>query len=340
MYGLCIMEGNIMKVSVIVPVYNTEKYVGSCIESILNQTFDDFELILIDDGSTDGSLNILRSYEQIDSRIIVIHQDNAGPGLTRNKGIDLAKGEYIVFVDSDDLIEKDYLKRLSKQDADVVFIDIIQVDENNRILNKEYMSHYTMLSKNDFLRYQMTGSILWGGVRKAVRASILREYDIRYSDNLVGEEAIYSFLVLYYAKSYSFLDGPIYKYLNRSDSQSSLILDDPLGPVSERFKDELIRRGLLEEFTDTMNAFIAVAAVSSVNRMAIKYPYKTFRRLASERIDHCLDQLGDEAVIDIQHMPDKAKIVYNFVKKKALFPIYFLGNLNKLYKSVRKGMRR
>ena len=153
-----------MTISAIVPVYNTEKLVGRCIDSVIAQTYPNWELILVDDGSTDGSLGVLREYETKDSRIKAIHQDNAGPGLARNKGIENATGDYIVFVDSDDVIKPDYFEKLSYETADVVFIDINQVDEDFNVQRKEHMSDYQSLSKDDLLRSQLTGKFPWGGV--------------------------------------------------------------------------------------------------------------------------------------------------------------------------------
>lgn len=105
-------------VSIIVPVYNTAKYLPKCIESILNQTYSDLELILVDDGSTDDSIKICQKYAVMDKRIIVLHKDNGGQGSARNKGLDQARGEYLAFVDSDDAIEPNLLEVLMKNLAD------------------------------------------------------------------------------------------------------------------------------------------------------------------------------------------------------------------------------
>ena len=98
-----------MKVSAIVPVYNVEKYIYRCVDSILNQTFSDFELILVDDGSPDNCPQICDEYAKKDSRIKVIHKENGGLSSARNAGLDIASGEWISFIDSDDWIHKDYL---------------------------------------------------------------------------------------------------------------------------------------------------------------------------------------------------------------------------------------
>ena len=92
------------KISVIIPVYNVEKYLRECLDSLLNQTFKDIEIICVNDGSTDGSLNILNEYASKDSRFIIINQNNQGLSAARNNGLNVAKGDYVAFLDSDDYI--------------------------------------------------------------------------------------------------------------------------------------------------------------------------------------------------------------------------------------------
>lgn len=111
------------KISVIVPIYKVEQYLPACVESVLAQTVSDFELILVDDGSPDGSGAICDAYAQRDSRIRVIHQENGGLSAARNAGMDIARGDYLTFVDSDDLVSADYLMALlnaaREQDAEI-----------------------------------------------------------------------------------------------------------------------------------------------------------------------------------------------------------------------------
>ena len=176
-----------VKISVIVPVYNSEEYLRRCIDSILKQSYELFELIAVDDGSSDNSWKILENYSKQDNRIRIIHQENAGPGKARNRGLDAASGEYVVFVDSDDFIENDYFLKLSKKTEDVIFIDVNQVDESFELICTEYMSDKREISKDEFIRSQMTGKINWGGVRKAVKRELLEKHNIRYSDHKIGE---------------------------------------------------------------------------------------------------------------------------------------------------------
>ena len=112
-----------MKISVIIPVYNVEKYLQKCLESIVNQTFCDWELIAVNDGSSDKNSDILRQYAEYDTRIKVINQQNSGVSAARNAGLDVAKGDFVCFIDSDDYVHPQMLELLlnaaEKENADV-----------------------------------------------------------------------------------------------------------------------------------------------------------------------------------------------------------------------------
>ena len=131
------------EVSIIVPVYNVEKYLERCLDSLINQTFKDIEIICIDDGSIDNSGKILDEYAAKDSRIKVIHQNNAGQAAARNNGMKIASGRYISFVDSDDWVDKDFIEKLYdaiiRNDADIAAASIIRKRQNS----EKYRVHYT-----------------------------------------------------------------------------------------------------------------------------------------------------------------------------------------------------
>ena len=128
------------KISIIVPVYNSEKYLPKCIESILNQTYENIEIILINDGSTDESINVCNRYAQYDKRIIVINKENGGVSSARNRGLDIASGDYIGFVDSDDFIDNKMYERLLatslEYDADIVECGYNRIDEDYKETKK------------------------------------------------------------------------------------------------------------------------------------------------------------------------------------------------------------
>lgn len=131
---------NIPKVSVIVPIYNVERYLSRCMDSLLNQTMQEIEIILVDDGSPDSCPSMCDEYAQNDNRIRVVHKRNAGLGLARNSGLEIAQGEYVAFIDSDDYIDETFLEKLytvaSQYDVQAAYCGINTVNSGNKIINR------------------------------------------------------------------------------------------------------------------------------------------------------------------------------------------------------------
>lgn len=170
--------------SVIVPVYNVKNRIERCIKSILYQSFKDFELILIDDGASDGSGDICDKYAKIDQRIVVIHQKNQGVSVARNKGIENATGKYIVFVDSDDFVAKDILARLDSSDLDLVsvgFSDYFDGKVIKTILDEN--ESWEITSDEGILRFlkKRGANFVWG---KRYKKSIIDKNGIRFHTNM------------------------------------------------------------------------------------------------------------------------------------------------------------
>lgn len=173
------------KVSVIVPVYNVASYLERCVESLLNQTYSDLEIFLVDDGSTDGSGLICDKYANTDKRIIVIHQENAGCSEARNKALELYTGEYLTFVDADDFVELTYIEKLhdtmKEQNADMVICDFDYVDEAGNLMmhSKQRLSEGKHKSEELFycnVSYAMEVfymTVMWN---KMCRRSVVRNF--------------------------------------------------------------------------------------------------------------------------------------------------------------------
>ena len=320
------------KISVIVPVYNAENYLNRCIESVLTQTYTDWQMVLVDDGSKDESLKVCQEYADLDNRIRVIHQENAGPGIARNTGIAAANGDYIVFIDSDDYIEKDYFQLLSEHDEDVVFINVRDVDEDGRVLKEDFMAKNKNLSIETILRRQMTGKIDWGGVRKALKINILRDNNVKYTKHKIGEEALYSFQVLWYAKSVAFIDKPLYNYVQRGDSQSHLKVDDPWGGVALAMKDKVQEMDLYPKFAKTINAFLLTASAVSANCLANNYPFSSYLTEVKRCRRHLEEVIDRKYPIDKNNMSGKARIVGWLLQHRFYLLILVLAK----FKAMRK----
>lgn len=146
-----------MEVSIIIPIYNSERFIGECLQSILHQSFQDFELILVDDGSTDSSYSICKSYKDSDSRIHLVSKKNEGVSSARNCGLRYAKGKYIVFIDSDDYIAPEYLQTLLSKvndTTDFVFSGMIDMSMGHikkRITQREYV--WRLDKEDDFIDF-------------------------------------------------------------------------------------------------------------------------------------------------------------------------------------------
>ena len=131
-----------INISVVIPIFNTAPYLKECLDSVLNQTFTDFEVICVNDGSNDSSLEILKKYQQKDNRIKIINQENKGAGAARNVGIDHSRGEYILFLDSDDYLDKDTLNDCYEiahsKSLDILLFKIINFDKRF-LINSKYV---------------------------------------------------------------------------------------------------------------------------------------------------------------------------------------------------------
>ncbi len=321
-----------MKISVIIPVYNAEKYISKCIDSVLAQSYEDWQMILVDDGSKDNSLEICQKYANIDNRIHVVHQVNAGAGAARNTGIAQASGEYVVFIDSDDYIEKEYFSLLSEHNEDIVFIDIQDVNEEDRVIRKDFMSANRNLSIDSILRRQMTGRINWGGVRKSVKLILLKEYNIKYTNHKIGEEALYSFEILYYAKSIGFIEYPLYNYVQRFDSLSHSKVDDPWGGAAITIKEKIIELGIYEKYANTVNAFLLSAAAASSKCIACNYSFSEYLNKIQECRNSVMKNLDLSYKLDKKNMNIKARLIGNLLLKRQYLAIWILAKIRSLMK--------
>ena len=310
--------------SIIIPVYNAASFLETCLNSIMRQSFTNWELLIIDDGSTDCSWEIISAFQKKDNRIKAFQQENKGPGSARNIGIDNAVGEYIIFIDSDDYIDSDYLNLLEecKRKCDVVFIDVLRVDEKGNAIELEKMSDYHAYDKDSLLRSVMTGKIPWGGVRKVVRRELIERHGIRYSNIRIGEEAVFSFNVLYWSKQYTFLSSkPVYMYVERNNSQSKLVDDDPWGETWRALRQELIDRELYTDYADTLNAFNVSSTVVSMDRICKYYNGKDRIKKLQKRNVLYRQRNDERYAIDYKNLDAKAKILIPFLRHSVLFPI-------------------
>lgn len=215
-----------MKLSVIVPVYNTEKYLEKCLGSILIQEEKDLEIILVDDGSKDSSSEICDKYELKYDFVKCIHINNSGPATAKNRGYELAQGEYISFIDSDDELKPEMYSLLLDNarcnDADVVCCSYLQIDEAGNKSHEESTGKDYVLNQEEGLKHLLEKNMIYSQCwTKIYKKSLLDRYNIRFIDGLKTEEDfIFNLEVFMKSNVVTVIDKPLYLYTHRISSLS------------------------------------------------------------------------------------------------------------------------
>lgn len=210
------------KITVVVPVYNVEKYLSKCLESILAQNFDNYEVVIVNDGSTDNSLEIAQKYEkQYPAIIRVISQKNKGLGGARNTGIRNAKGEYILFVDSDDTIKQGMLSNLyyniKKEDGDIIFFGMEYIDENGKVIDTrlQFDDDYSSFTLEEQPFIFSKDSYICD---KMYKLSLFIENNIFFPENAWYEDLWTEPKLILHTKKMVFTKKIFYEYLQREGS--------------------------------------------------------------------------------------------------------------------------
>lgn len=222
-----------IKFSVVIPIYNVEKYIGTLIESLQKQTLKDFEMILVDDGSPDKSGEICDSYAKQDTRIHVVHKKNEGVSAARNDGLLLARGKYVIFCDSDDWLPENALEAFfyegEKNGADVIIGDVYKnengKDEVINLFAHNFVTEDTVfidkIIQTDFYRTYCPlphsnglGHFYGGPWNKAVRLDFLKKNNIKFDVRVKGiyDDILYTAYILAYAQKVSYITTPVYYY--------------------------------------------------------------------------------------------------------------------------------
>lgn len=224
-------------ISVIIPIYNVEKYLKRCIDSVLNQTYKEIEVILIDDGSPDNCGKICDYYKEKDKRVIVIHKINGGLSDARNVGLNVATGKYITFIDSDDFVEKGYIEVLYKlikkyncQISQCSYVKGSQQKFRKRKSKKEYVYF-----RNDFFKDRKIKITVWA---KLYKKDLFQ--NLRFPVNKINEDEFITYKILDKVKKIAITDGKYYYYYQSPDSimrkQSNFIKEDIIEAFQERIE--------------------------------------------------------------------------------------------------------
>ena len=287
-------------ISIIIPVYNSEKYLKKCLDSVINQSYKDIEIILINDGSSDSSGKICDEYSINDNRIVVIHKKNEGVSEARNKGLDIANGEYIGFVDSDDWIHKDmYLNLVSAMrrfDADIAECRRIKVTsdytDGKSIDNINYLLLTNVEASEDLFTYNSRNLVsLWNKLYKKELFNGLEFKAFIHEDNFV------TYKLYYKANRIIYLDSTMYYYNNNLNSLTNA-------------KYNINRLAGMRAFIEAMNFYdekklsrlhdLALSALLNVIRrdyyLAHQHVEKNIKKQCKNTLYSCLKKYFWEAI--------------------------------------------
>ena len=261
------------KVSVIVPVYNVEQYLERCLDSIVNQTLEDIEIIIVNDGSTDGSLKICEKYQAEDKRIILLNQNNKGVGHARNKALDIVRGEYICFVDSDDWIDITMLEEIynffKKTQADVIQFNYTTYYENGKFqgyqnigkwlkkyLNKNIRNYETFNFQDVVIKsFKYLPKQIWD---RAYSTEFIKNNNIHFAPTKISEDNAFSLAAYLLAKKILYIDTSFYNYFMRTGSTVNKASNDNFDIFEAiKFLENYMRKiGIYEKYSHAFKNYV------------------------------------------------------------------------------------
>ena len=270
-------------ISIIVPVYNSSNFLRRCVSCIFNQTYKNWELILIDDGSTDGSAVICDEYTKEDERAKVIHQQNLGASFARKRGIDVAKGEYLTFLDSDDIVEEDYLERLynamKQYGTKIAACDQIKHQEGTDVIvdkSGEVMLLDNQAIHNRFFKYQF-----WGFGGEIYHRSVFD--DIYFPQYTINEDYVVMAQLFDRYKQMAYVPMGLYHYMTHGESLSHQKL-------SKRMFDEYYNKLWVRDFYKDINPLYLKQAEALLTETCIKL----IRTVKQEDVKGEYNEVGTE----------------------------------------------
>lgn len=270
-----------MKISIIIPAYNVEKYIEDMLKDVINQTFTDFEAIIINDGSTDGTQNIVDEYCKKDSRLKSIIKENGGVSSARNAGLDIAKGEYVVFWDPDDAIPKKSLEYLydciTKENADMA-IGMRVLDSGMEVIRAASLSQ--LISQQEISKMDDRHVWVFSACNRLFKRSIIEEYNIRFKNISLGEDSVFWLEYMGYCNKIAGCSKDVYIYKRR------LFLDnaDSLTQKKDRYYEGYFEQyiGYLEEMANKL--FLNTDESPEKHYYKEKFFQELYKRLMRENL--------------------------------------------------------
>lgn len=324
-------------VSIIIPAYNVERYIGQCISSVIHQTYNNIEVIVINDGSKDQTIDIINKYQKLDRRIIVVNQENRGLSATRNTGLHICKGDYIFFLDSDDWIELNCIETLvslsRKNNADIVFFDYFKNFEHKEVEHHVYKKdfNYNINQNNKTILWDMRTITAWGKLysRKSVEGILFDE------KMKIAEDVDFNFRVYKKIRAAFFTSNCLlhYRILEKSavhgyDINVKTKFEYPLNKIASYMKNGNIEdMKAYYSFVSIAYILICQNGVVRNNTISVSEKIKQIKAISKEK---WMQDLIDN--IQFVSIPMSRKVLIYLAKFKIYFTMIIAANIRRRLK--------
>lgn len=340
------------KVSIIVPIYNSEKFLKKCLDSLINQTYKNIEIVCVNDGSKDNSLEILKDYKSKDNRVVVIDKENEGVSIARNTGIQKATGEYITFVDSDDWVDEDFIEKLytalKEQNVEVVrgnFYKNSNYETHDFVGNLKDLKNKTFFTtekkfSNSVINKIATGELpCYVVLLMASKENILKT-PLFNSELKLMEDVVFYMNLLNNVESIYFLDTPIYHYYENKDSctlaEENYIRNMyNVGRVNFYIKDILKESKFDKECIDIFNTYHSNLISNFVFNI---YKIKKDKKFLKECIDKLLaneEMNGVLMAAKVKSLPIHLRYSINYLRNKKYIRLFIIYKLRIILNKIK-----
>ncbi|TLS35772.1 glycosyltransferase [Pseudalkalibacillus caeni] len=329
------------KVSVIIPVFNSEKYIAQCIEALINQTLEQCEFIFVNDGSNDKSKNIIENYCKKDKRIILINQENQGVSTARNSGLDIASGDYVGFVDSDDFVERDMYsflyEKVMENDCDVILCNF-QSDNEERTTTTRYPFRVNEKLDSDYIEEELLPYFLKADncntvCNKLYKNKLITEQNIRFPVGVpLGEDGMFNMIYFSHARSARYIDYTGYHYRDVLGSATKNILEKDYFQRAEEVYLAKLPEIVTEKYNETkIKEYKSHKLIRNVMSFIHLYFYSTQELTFRKRYNYVKRMVNSEHVKEALSMQYHSlyktvgryeRFLLDMIKRKSIAGLY------------------
>lgn len=346
------------KVSIVIPVYNEEKYIANCIESVIGQTYRNIEIIIVNDGSTDQTYSICKEIAEQDIRINLIDIENSGVSTARNIGIENSTGDYITFVDSDDWIEPNMIElavnKIQSENADVCmwsyfknFVDkelslpLLYDDDKIFINDKDLLFFKSINSsyKQSPKMHSVSAGTTWC---KLYRKSLLVEHNIRFNPILTrAQDTVFSMNAFYHANKIVYFNKSLYHYrvTNTQISSGNRYIEDTITPFNELLREFRLFSDKVNDNEEFRSVFYKRTISVLLWHLNHKYFHKNYNTSIFIKRKKVLELINTEPYlsalksVNLKQLPRKKKLLTMLFRKRLIITFYYIVKVNELLKN-------